>query len=151
MPEPYNAKIAGHVTGGGHREFAMASGEMSDAKFLVFNGAWMEAALPCLCDGGLFGTFMDWRGLPTVHLAEAKLGLVPLNLIVWAKTNAGMGSLYRSQHELLPLFKKGTAPHLNNIELGKRVVSRRRASVMLYERWRWTLRSRFVGGGFKPP
>ena len=77
--EPYNVKIAGHVTGGGHREFAMASGEMSDAEFLVFNGAWMEAALPCLCDGGLFGTFMDWRGLPTVHLAAAKLGLVPLN------------------------------------------------------------------------
>ena len=118
--EPYNVKIAGHVTGGGHREFAMASGEMSDAEFLVFNDAWMEAVLPCLCDGGVFGTFIDWRGLPTVHLAAAKLGLVPLNLIVWAKTNAGMGSLYRSQHELLPLFKKGTAPHVNNIELGKR-------------------------------
>jgi len=58
--------------------------------------------------------------LPTVHLAAAKLGLVPLNLIVWAKTNAGMGSLYRSQHELLPLFKKGTAAHVNNIELGRR-------------------------------
>jgi len=118
--EPYNVKIAGHVTGGGHREFAMASGEMSDAEFLVFNGAWMEAVLPCLCDGGVFGTFIDWRGLPTVHLAAAKLDLVPLNLIVWAKTNAGMGSLYRSQHELLPLFKKGTAPHINNVELGKR-------------------------------
>ena len=118
--EPYNVKIAGHVTGGGHREFAMASGEMSDAEFLVFNGAWMEAVLPYLCDGGIFGTFIDWRGLPTVHLAAAKLSLVPLNLIVWAKTNAGMGSLYHSQHELLPLFKKGTAPHVNNIELGKR-------------------------------
>jgi hypothetical protein len=80
----------------------------------------MEAVLPCLCDGGVFGTFIDWRGLPTVHLAAAKLGLVPLNLIIWAKTNAGMGSLYRSQHELLPLFKKGTAPHVNNIELGRR-------------------------------
>ena len=65
--------------------------------------------MPYLCDGGIFGTFIDWRGLPTVHSAAAKLGLVPLNLIVWAKTNAGMGSLYRSQHELLPLFKKGTA------------------------------------------
>ena len=47
-------------------------------------------------------------------------GLVPSNLIVWAKTNAGMGSLYRSQHELLPLFKNGSAPHVNNVELGKR-------------------------------
>jgi hypothetical protein len=66
------------------------------------------------------GTFIDWRGVPTVHSAVGSLGLVPLNLIVWAKTNAGMGSLYRSQHELLPLFKKGTALHVNNVELGKR-------------------------------
>ena len=117
--EPYNVPIAGHVTGGHHREFAMASGEMTDAEFLAFNEAWMEAVLPCLCDGGVFGTFIDWRGLPTVSAAAAKLGLKPLNFIVWAKTNAGMGSLYRSQHELLPLFKSGSAPHVNNVELGK--------------------------------
>ena len=59
-----------------------------------------------------------------------KLGLKPLNLIVWAKTNAGMGSLYRSQHELLPLFKNGSAPHVNNIELGKR--GRWRSNVWTY-------------------
>jgi DNA modification methylase len=118
--EPYNVKIAGNVTGGVHREFAMASGEMSDAEFLAFNEAWMAAVLPYLCDGGVFGTFIDWRGLPTVSSAAVKLGLVPLNLIVWAKTNAGMGSLYRSQHELLPMFKKGAGPHVNNVELGKR-------------------------------
>ena len=75
--EPYNVKIAGHVTGGGHREFAMASGEMTDAEFLAFNEMWMAAVLPCLCDGGILGTFIDWRGLPTVHSATAKLGLVP--------------------------------------------------------------------------
>ena len=68
----------------------------------------------------MLGTFIDWRGLPIVHSAASKLGLVPLNPVVWAKTNAGMGSLYRSQHELLPLFKKGTAPQVNNVELGKR-------------------------------
>ena len=123
-------KIAGNVTGGRHREFAMASGEMTDAEFLAFNDAWMAAVLPYLCDGGVFGSFIDWRGLPTVHSAAAKLGLVPLNLIVWAKTNAGMGSLYRSQHELLPLFKKGTAPHVNNVELGKR--GRWRSNVWTY-------------------
>jgi DNA modification methylase len=55
-----------------------------------------------------------------VHAASVKAGLVPLNLVVWGKTNAGMGSLYRSQHELLPLFKNGGAPHVNNIELGNR-------------------------------
>ncbi|MGA2795308.1 MAG: site-specific DNA-methyltransferase [Roseiarcus sp.] len=128
--EPYNVPIAGHVTGGAHREFAMASGEMSDEQFLGFNAAWIEAALPHLCDGGVFGTFIDWRGAPTVVAAAAKLGLTPLNLIVWAKTNAGMGSLYRSQHELLPLFKKGDAPHVNNVELGKR--GRWRSNVWTY-------------------
>ena len=128
--EPYNVKIAGNVTGGPHREFAMASGEMTDAEFLAFNEAWVTAVLPYLCDGGVLGTFIDWRGLPTVHSAASKLGLVPLNLIVWAKTNAGMGSLYRSQHELLPLFKKGSAPHVNNVELGKR--GRWRSNVWTY-------------------
>ncbi len=128
--EPYNVKIAGHVSGGAHREFAMASGEMSNEEFLGFNIDWIEPVAAYLCDGGAFGTFIDWRGLPTVHSAATQLGLAPLNLIVWAKTNAGMGSLYRSQHELLPLFKKGDAPHVNNIELGKR--GRSRSNVWIY-------------------
>src|SRR5215213_4515082 len=80
----------------------------------------MQASLTFLTDGGLFATFIDWRGYATVHAAAVKLGLTPLNLIVWGKTNAGMGSLYRSQHELLPLFKKGKAAHINNVQLGKR-------------------------------
>ena len=117
--EPYNVKIGGHVTRGAHCEFAMASGEMSDLEFAAFNTAWMREALAFLCDGGWFGTFIDWRGLSIVNTAAVELGLTPVNLIVWAKTNAGMGSLYRSQHELFPLFKKGKAPHINNINLGK--------------------------------
>lgn len=128
--EPYNVPIAGNVTGTAHREFPMASGEMSDAEFLTFNNNWMSAALPFLCDGGVFGTFIDWRGYPTIFAAASKLALNPLNLIVWAKTNAGMGSLYRSQHELLPLFKKGDAPHVNNVELGKK--GRWRSNVWTY-------------------
>jgi DNA modification methylase len=108
------------VTGGDHREFVMASGEITDAQFLDFNRRWVAALLPYLADGGIFGTFIDWRGLPIVHAAAIQLGLFPINLVVWAKTNAGMGSLYRSQHELLPLFKKGTAPHINNVALGRR-------------------------------
>ena len=108
----------------------MASGEMTDAEFLTFNEAWIAAARPFLCDGGVFGTFIDWRGQSTVHSAATELGLKPLNLIVWMKTNAGMGSLYRSQHELLPLFKKGLAQHVNNIELGKR--GRWRSNVWTY-------------------
>ena len=128
--EPYNVRIAGNVTRGGHREFAMASGEMTDDEFLAFNRVWMETTLLYLCEGGILGTFIDWRGLPTVHLVAAALGLVPLNLLVWTKTNAGMGSLYRSQHELLPLFKKGTAAHVNNVELGKH--GRWRSNVWTY-------------------
>ena len=128
--EPYNVPIAGNVTSGAHREFLMASGEMSAAKFFAFNSDWMNAALPFLCDGGVFGTFIDWRGYPTVFAAASQLALNPLNLIVWAKTNAGMGSLYRSQHELLPLFKKGGLPHVNNIELGRK--GRWRSNVWTY-------------------
>ena len=128
--EPYNVRIRGNVTGGAHREFAMASGEMTAAAFLAFNRAWMKAALEHLADGGLFATFIDWRGLPIVHAAATQLGLAQINLIVWAKTNAGMGSLYRSQHELLPLFKKGQGDHLNNIELGRK--GRWRSNVWSY-------------------
>jgi DNA modification methylase len=128
--EPYNVKIAGNVTGGMHREFAMASGEMNDAGFLKFNKQWFEAALPYLIEGGIFGTFIDWCGLRIVEAAAATLALTTLNLIVWAKTNAGMGSLCRSQHELLPLFKNGNAAHVNNIELGKK--GRWRSNIWTY-------------------
>ena len=128
--EPYNVPVAGHVTSGAHREFLMASGEMTDAEFRAFNTAWMTASLNYLCDGGLIATFIDWRGYPAVLAAVLQLDLVPFNLIVWAKTNAGMGSLYRSQHELLPLFKKGDAPHVNNVALGKH--GRWRSNVWTY-------------------
>ena len=127
---PYNVPIHGHVTGGAHREFAMASGEMSRREYLAFNAAWIEAAERHLVDGGVLGTFIDWRGYPTIHRAAEERDLDPLNLVVWAKTNAGMGSLYRSAHELLPLFRKGPAPHLNNVELGRH--GRWRSNVWTY-------------------
>jgi len=60
--EPYNVPIAGHVTGGRHREFAMASGEMTDAEFLTFNEAWISAVLPCLCDGGVCALLSTGEG-----------------------------------------------------------------------------------------
>ncbi len=128
--EPYNVPIAGNVTGGRHREFAMATGEMSAPEYLAFNETWMGAALPYLANGGLLATFIDWRGYSIVDAAAVNLGLAPVNLVVWSKTNAGMGSLYRSQHELLPLFKKGDAPHINNVRLGKR--GRWRSNVWTY-------------------
>lgn len=97
----------------------MASGERCDAEFLGFNKDWVEATLPYLCDGGLLGTYTDWRGLNIVHSAATSLDLVQLNVIVCAKTNAGMGGLHLSQHELLPFYKKSKAAHVNNIQLGK--------------------------------
>ena len=128
--EPYNVPIAGNVTKGRHREFAMASGEMTDAEFLAFNVAWIASVLPYLSDGGVFGTFIDWRGHPTVIKAASKLGLRPLNLVVWAKTNAGMGSLYRSQHEFVFVFKNGRGGYINNVQLGK--FGRSRTNVWKY-------------------
>jgi DNA modification methylase len=128
--EPYNVPIAGHVTGGAHREFVMASGEMSETEFAGFNEAWIAASLAHLVEGGVLGTFIDWRGLPVVQGAAARQGLAALNLVVWAKTNAGMGSLYRSQHELLPLYKKGGGPHVNNVALGRK--GRWRSNVWTY-------------------
>jgi hypothetical protein len=64
--EPYNVPIAGHVTRRERREFLMASGEMTDAQFEAFNAGWMGAILPNLYDGGLLGTFIDWRGYSAV-------------------------------------------------------------------------------------
>ena len=136
--EPYNVKIAGNVSGkqgkhkksAGHSEFVMASGEMSDDEFLQFNVDWMAAVLPRLCDGGILSTFIDWRGLTTVQVAASKLEIEPLNVIVWVKTNAGMGTLYRSMHEFLPMFKVGKEPYVNNIALGKR--GRWRSNVWTY-------------------
>jgi hypothetical protein len=98
--------------------------------------------LPYLVNGGLLATFIDWRGYSIVDAAAVNLGLAPINLVVWSKTNAGMGSLYRSQHELLPLFKKGDAPHINNVRLGKR------------GRWRsnvWTYPGAFLARLRRPP
>ena len=118
--QPYNVRVAGHVTGGDHREFAMASGEMSAAEFSAFNEAWIGQAVRHLVDGGVLATFIDWRGQGSVTQAALASQLSQINLVVWTKTNAGMGSLYRSQHELLPLFKKGDASPVNNVELGRK-------------------------------
>lgn len=117
--EPYNVPISGHVSSGDHREFEMAAGEMSPEEFENFNRDWMKASYATLQDGGLFGTFIDWRSVELVIRVALSLGMSLINLIVWAKTNGGMGSLWRSQHELLPMFKKGQGPHINNVELGK--------------------------------
>jgi DNA modification methylase len=117
--EPFNVPVGGHVTGGKHREFAMASGEMTSAEFLAFNKEWMTPALTYLAEGGFLATFIDWRSLEIVLAAGRELDLTLFNLIAWVKSNAGQGGLWRSQHEMLPIFKKGDAQHVNNIRMGK--------------------------------
>lgn len=119
---PYNVKIDGHVSGLGsakHREFAFASGEMSENEFSRFLARVFANLAAQTIDGAIHFVCMDWRHQAEV-LAAARGSYNELkNLCVWAKTNGGMGSLYRSQHELVFVFKAGTAPHINNVELGK--------------------------------
>lgn len=119
---PYNVPIRGHVRTGGataHREFAMAVGEMDDAGFRSFLARSLGASLVGLVPGGILMVCMDWRHIEDLIAVGRGLGLGLLNLCVWNKSNGGMGSLYRSKHELVALFKHGTAPHVNNVELGK--------------------------------
>jgi DNA modification methylase len=117
---PYNVANVGHVTSNAdHREFAFAHGEMSREGFAQFNRQWMEAALARLVEGGLLATFIDWRSIDLLIACGRELGLDLINVVVWVKTNGGQGSLWRSQHELLPVFKKGGEPHVNNVELGR--------------------------------
>lgn len=117
---PFNVPVRGHCTSQSHhREFAMAHGELSRDEFSAFNIDWMRPSLKHLVDGGLLATFIDWRSVELVLAAGRELDLDLLNLIIWAKPHGGQGSLWRSQHEMLPIFKKGTAAHTNNIELGR--------------------------------
>lgn len=119
---PYNVPIEGHVVGSGqiqHREFAMASGEMSKAQFTGFLAAVFRHLASHSADGAIHFQCIDWRHVEEM-LAAAKDAYTELkNICVWAKNNAGMGSFYRSQHEFVCVFKSGTAPHINNIELGR--------------------------------
>lgn len=119
---PYNVPIEGHVSGLGrnhHREFAMASGEMTEGEFTDFLESVFRNLAAFSTDGSLHYVCMDWRHMWEVLAAGRKAYTELKNLCVWNKTNGGMGSLYRSKHELVFLFKNGKAPHVNNVELGK--------------------------------
>ena len=130
---PYNVRINGHAVGRGktrHREFAMASGEMSEEAFTAFLEGFIRQAITFSANGSIHYLFIDWR-----HLHELLAAARPLydewkNLLVWNKTNAGQGSFYRSKHELIAVFKNGAAPHVNNFGLGAN--GRYRANVLDY-------------------
>lgn len=130
---PYNVPIQGHVGGHGavrHREFPMASGEMSPTEFTAFLTSACTLMAEHSEDGSLHFVCMDWRGLQAL-LAAGEAAYTELkNLCVWVKDNAGMGSLYRSQHELVLVFKNGRAGHRNNVQLGR--FGRHRSNVWRY-------------------
>ena len=119
---PYNVPIKGHVSGLGkvqHEEFAMASGEMSRAQFTEFLRAIFVNLADHSTDGSVHYICMDWRHMGEVTTAAEGAYSELLNLCVWSKTNGGMGSLYRSQHELVFVYQAGRGSHVNNVELGK--------------------------------
>ena len=130
---PYNVRIDGHVCGKGairHREFAMASGEMTQNAFTSFLAAVFRHLVANSADGSIHDICMDWRHIAEIIAAGNQAYTELKNLCVWKKTNAGMGSFYRSQHELVFVWKSGTAPHINNFELGQH--GRHRTNVWEY-------------------
>ncbi|GGL50720.1 methyltransferase [Wenxinia marina] len=119
---PYNVPVNGHVRSGrsgGHREFAMASGEMSETEFAEFLVKSLGQLHARLVAGGVAMVCIDWRHVAELIAAGRQVGFDLINLCVWNKTNGGMGSLYRSKHELICIFRKHGASHLNNVELGR--------------------------------
>ena len=119
---PYNVRIDGHVSGLGrirHREFAMASGEMSEDEFTSFLKSVFLHLVSYSVDGSIHFVCMDWRHLCETLQAGRDTYAELKNVVVWNKTNAGMGSFYRSKHELVLVWKNGTAAHINNFELGQ--------------------------------
>jgi DNA modification methylase len=130
---PYNVPIDGHVSGTGrvkHREFAMASGEMSEAEFAAFLTAGLARICAHTNAGALIYVFMDWRHMAEIQTAGRTTSCELTNLCIWAKSNGGLGSLYRSRHELVFVFKNGRGDHLNNVQLGR--FGRNRTNVWHY-------------------
>ncbi|MBR1156000.1 DNA methyltransferase [Bradyrhizobium sp. JYMT SZCCT0428] len=130
---PYNVPIEGHVTvskSAPTHDFAMAKGELSSSDFQDFLETTLRHAANCSVDGAIHFVCMDWRHASELLAAAGAVYAKTLNLCVWNKTNAGMGSLYRSQHELIFVFKHGKARHINNVNLGRH--GRNRTNVWTY-------------------
>jgi len=126
LDPPYNVQVR-NVVGRGkikHAEFAMASGEQTPEEFTTFLKKAMASAAAVCRDGALNFICMDWRHVEELYRASRKVYSTMINLCVWVKSNGGQGSLYRSQHELIGVFRVGNAKHLNNIELGRHGRSR---------------------------
>ena len=130
---PYNVKIDGHAGGSGafkHREFQMAAGEMSEEQFARFLTQTLELAISHALPGALIYACMDWRHMGKMLAAGRATDCDLLNLCIWVKSNGGMGSLYRSRHELVFVFRNGKDRHRNNVQLGR--FGRNRTNVWNY-------------------
>jgi DNA modification methylase len=130
---PYNVPIDGHVSGNGrikHREFSMGVGEMPPAEYTSFLTTTTSLICAYTVAGALTYICMDWRHMPELQAAGKASGCELINLCVWVKSNGGMGSLFRSRHEFVFVFKNGKEPHLNNIQLGR--FGRNRTNVWNY-------------------
>src|SRR5438445_7495458 len=126
LDPPYNVRVRDIVGRGRvkHTEFAMASGELSRADFVAFLKSTLAAAAAVSRDGAVHFVCMDWRHIGELLEAGGAVYDDVLNLAVWVKSNAGQGAFYRSQHELIGVFRVGEEPHLNNVELGRHGRSR---------------------------
>jgi ParB-like nuclease family protein/DNA methylase len=122
LDPPYNVPITGHVGGRGrvkHREFAVASGEMTSAQFVQFLRETLGLCARHSADGSISYVCMDWRHTRDLMEAGAAIYDELKNICVWTKPTPGQGSFYRSQHEFVLVYKKGRAPHINTFELGQ--------------------------------
>jgi DNA modification methylase len=131
---PYNVPIEGHVSGNGkvrHREFAQGAGELTREEFVGFLTGSCTLLKTYSKNGAIHFVCMDWKHLEELLSAGREVYAELKNIVTWVKSSAGMGSLYRSQHELICVFKSGTARHINNIELGKN--GRNRSNVWHYD------------------
>jgi DNA modification methylase len=130
---PYNVKIDGYVSGKGairHREFPMASGEMSEAEFTSFLTSSLELLVSHSKPGSVHFVCMDWKHAGELIAAGKHVYDSLLNVCVWVKNTGGMGSFYRSQHELVFVFRNGKEKHRNNVQLGQ--FGRNRTNVWEY-------------------
>ncbi len=129
---PYNVRVRDIIGRGNiqHAEFAMASGEMTTEEFVRFLKEVLGNAVQVSRDGAMHYVCMDWRHISDLLLAGDRLYGELKNICVWAKTNGGQGSLYRSAHEMIAVFKVGTGDHINNVELGRH--GRNRTNVWHY-------------------
>ena len=130
---PYNVRIRGHVSGKGsldHPEFAMASGEMTPVQYRAFLAESLKLLVRYSIDGSLHFVCSDGQHIGDVLAVGGEVYGGHKAVCVWVKNNAGMGSLYRSQHELIAVLKNGRAPHRNNVELGRH--GRSRTNVWTY-------------------